>query len=190
MNNTETIYNTSNIKDALSPATIYGLLTLPPGEVIRVAPEEFDLAFAELEESCAEKWSKIGQNDNRNSTGTFRVLYSAMYHCHRADTYEQQHSERTVQKDTKKCKCKATLKVTQKAGTSFMTTERTNDHAPNHVPGSASGMRTPPLNRAASAAIDGMLRFGVDVVFDMFNLHLSILITDLTHYLSISSYLT
>ncbi|KAI9473957.1 MAG: hypothetical protein EXX96DRAFT_652681 [Benjaminiella poitrasii] len=147
--------NLVNINQVLEPSSIEGIIK-PKFTKIRVQKSEWLNCLHEIEEACGVRWVAFKSNklSEQRLNDKQRKLFSELRNCHCSGVYASVAKERLIQKETKKCNCRAQLKIEclVKHPLVFVLSFK-NEHA-NHVPGDrATDLCTLPLARKRLAEI-------------------------------------
>lgn len=139
-----------DLNSTLEPSTIPGVMK-PKYTIIHVQKSEWKECLAELEEACAVKWTiyKSNKMNNELVKKGQKKFFSELRKCHRADNYVSVAAKRIIQKETKKCNCKAMLKIECSIKYPSVFTFTFREAHSSHVPGDRkTDLRFLPLARA------------------------------------------
>jgi hypothetical protein len=153
LSNFNTITNPISLVDinqVLEPSNVSGVMKLK-FSTLYFRKDEWKDCLSEIEEACAVSWiiTKSNKHSEASITSTrSRKIFTEMRKCHRHGSYVSVANNRPVQKETKKCDCKAQLKINcfTRKPLVFVLVFRGN-HA-GHIPGDrTTDLRTLPLAR-------------------------------------------
>lgn len=139
-----------DINQVLEPSAVSGVMK-PKFSTLYLHKEEWKNCLSEIEEACAVSWIITKSNKHSEASAInsrSRKLFAELRKCHRHGAYVSVASSRPIQKESKKCDCKAQLKIDclTRNPLVFVLTFR-GDHV-GHIPGDrTTDLRTLPLAR-------------------------------------------
>ncbi|OAD78128.1 hypothetical protein PHYBLDRAFT_165000 [Phycomyces blakesleeanus NRRL 1555(-)] len=149
-----TIFNLSNVQNALVNSPTKGIKMLPLDVVVKVKASEWEQYLDRIQSLCSTKWNKCRKLCARE------LIYGETKKCHQAGFYISDRNVCLAQKDTKLYYCEATIFIKQYVNNpEVVLICMTNNHT-NHVPDNTSEIRTLPLSSEAIKIIEDQLKGG------------------------------
>lgn len=138
-----------DINNVLEQSEVTGIMK-PKFDTIYVRKEDWKDCLVEIEEACAVSWTITKSNKLSENVSNVRQrkIYAELRKCHRNGSYVSVAKDRPIQKESKKCNCKAQLKIDclLKYPSVFIFSFRGNHEG--HIPGDrTTDLRTIPLAR-------------------------------------------
>ncbi|OAD67177.1 hypothetical protein PHYBLDRAFT_174563 [Phycomyces blakesleeanus NRRL 1555(-)] len=149
-----TIFNLSNVQNALVDSPLEGRKILPLDTIVAIKASEWQQCLERIQSLCSTKWIKKRKLCGKD------YIFGETRKCHRAGRYTPKRQIRLAQKDSKLCKCEAILQIKQHINNpEVVMLCMTKDHT-NHIPGDNSDIRTLPLTSEVIRIIKGQLKEG------------------------------